>query len=179
MYTGRVQIQSNGTSWESLRVVVPSGRGFLTFSLASCVVNPSTFLFWREKPPGTPLLDGFKLVDEWRIMPCTKISVPLLILDSPGTTGTLHPTSRIMMGKLSGSFSAAMLDTQTQSLCHRYDFVTPCVGRTESWNAERHTVAVSGSLGDTDLRRRGRLVQGRVTKHGPAGGCMSPDVNET
>lgn len=129
MYTGRVQIQSNGTFWEFLQVVVPSGRGLLAFYLAYCLVNPLALLFWRDKTAGTPLLDGFKLVDGRRIISCTKISVPLLILDSPGTMGTLHPPSRIVMGKLSGPFSAAMPDTQMQSLCHRYDCVTPCVVR--------------------------------------------------
>lgn len=128
MYTGRVQIQINGTFWEFLQVVVPSGRGFLVFYFAYCPVNPLALLFWRDKTPGTPLFDDFKLVDGWRIMPCTKTSVPLLILDSPGTMGTLPP-SRIAMAKLSEPFIAAMPDTQMQSLCHRYDCVTPCAVR--------------------------------------------------
>lgn len=85
MYTSRVQIQSNGTFWKYLRVAVPSGRGFLASSLGYCLVNLSTMLFWVEKTARTPLLDGFKLVDEWRIMPCIKISVSLVISDSPGS----------------------------------------------------------------------------------------------
>lgn len=51
------------------------------------------------------------------------------ILDSPRAMDTLHPLSRFVMGKLSGPFSAAISDTQMQSLCHRYGYVTPYVVR--------------------------------------------------
>lgn len=49
MNTSRVQIQSNGTFWEFLRVVVLRGRGFLAFSIAYRLVNPSTSFSWRER----------------------------------------------------------------------------------------------------------------------------------
>lgn len=42
MYTSRVQIQSNGTFWEFLRVVLPSGKripGVLTYVLPSEAVE--------------------------------------------------------------------------------------------------------------------------------------------
>lgn len=67
------------------------GRGFLASSLAHCLVKPLNLLFWREKTPGSPLLDGFQFVDGCRIMSCTKLPMPLYIRQ-PKSQGHFAPS---------------------------------------------------------------------------------------
>lgn len=74
-------------------------------------MNLATLLIW-ESPPRL-LLHGPKIIDEWLIMECTKLSVPVSMLDGPGT----QPPSRIVWEIYFEPFTTAVPDTRDQSLC--------------------------------------------------------------